>query len=249
MTLMGANPTVTIPSGPFNGLYATVTPYLLDTTATQTATGTQVRLQRKIHNYLIPIFQFGMFSNEDIELYPLPAMAINGRVHANGNIYASASTSLTFQAKVTTANEFITDDWRNGTALGYYRVFMKVGAVNVPITMGSMVSGPNISGATAGQRGYFPGSPNGTINSSWDSTSVASATGAANQLGGQMVTRSTGGASLHLPMELEGSPTRELIKRAMPNDTQTLTNSRFHSKAQIRILIDDETPSTTDAAG
>src|SRR5207237_5000444 len=137
--------TVTIGNGPFSGLYHSFSPYLLTSSAIHTNTGTQVSLQRKMNNYLVPIFQFGMFSNEDIELYPLPAMAINGRVHANGNIYASASTSLTFQAKVTTANEFITDDWRNGTALGYYRVSMTVGGVNVPVTMGSMTGGPNIS--------------------------------------------------------------------------------------------------------
>src|SRR5256712_4834313 len=242
--------TVTIQSGPLSGLVACVTPYILNSTATQTATGAQVSLQRKMNNYLVPIFQFGMFSNEDIELYPLPAMAINGRVHANGNIYASASISLTFQAKVTTANEFITDNWRNGTALGYHNVFMTVGGINVPITMGSMVNGPNIPGTTAGQRGYSPGSPNGTINSAWDTTSVKSAaSGVANQFGWQLITRSTGGASLRLPMELEGSPSRELIKRKMPNDTQTLSDSRFHNKAEIRILIDDESPSTTDAAG
>src|SRR5437762_13756727 len=93
--------TVTIPNGPFSGLYASVTPYLLTSTVIHTNTGTQVSLQRKMNNYLVPSFQFGMFSTEDIELYPLRAMAIIRRVHANGNSYASASTSLTCQAKVT----------------------------------------------------------------------------------------------------------------------------------------------------
>src|SRR5216684_1736709 len=188
----GTSSTVTIPTGPFSGLIASVTTYVLNSTAIQPATGTQVSLQRRMNNYLIPIFQFGMFSNEDIELYPLPSMAINGRVHANGNIYASAFTSMTFQAKVTTANEFITDVWRNGTALGYYHVSMTVGGINVPITMGSMTSGPNIPGATAGQRGYFPDSPNGSVNSAWDTTSIASAqSGVSNQFGGQLITRTT----------------------------------------------------------
>src|SRR5207247_1969500 len=141
---------------PFSGLYASVTPYVLTSTAIHTNTGTQASLQRKMNNYLVPIFQFGMFSNEDIELYPLPAMANNGWVNANWNISASASHILTFQAKVTTANEFITDVWRNGTPLGYDHVFMTVGGINVPITMGSMTNGPNIPGATTGQRGYFP---------------------------------------------------------------------------------------------
>src|SRR5438477_11512115 len=241
--------TVTIPTGPFSGLVASVTPYILTSTATQSATGSSVSLRRQMNNYLIPIFQFGMFSNEDIELYPLPTMAINGRVHANGNIYASASISMTFQAKVTTAGEFVTDVWRNGTALGYDHIFMQVGAINVPITMGSMTNGPNIVGATAGQRGYWPGSPNGTINSSWNSTSVAAAqSGVANQFGGQLLTLSTGAAPLLLPMQLEGNMTREILKRRLPSDSTVLADSRYHSKAQIRILLDDEA-TTGDAAG
>ena len=94
----GATGTVTIPNGPFSGLVASVTPYLLDTTATQTATGAQVRLQRKINNYLVPIFQFGMFSNEDLEVHPGPPFAFNGRVHANGNLYISGDDDLSFQS-------------------------------------------------------------------------------------------------------------------------------------------------------
>src|SRR5947208_16408681 len=52
--------TVTIANGPFSGLYASVSPYLLTSTAIHTNTGTQVSLQRKMNNYLVPIFQFGM---------------------------------------------------------------------------------------------------------------------------------------------------------------------------------------------
>src|SRR6185369_15853230 len=151
-------------------------------------------------------------------------------------------------AKVTTAGEFITDVWRNGTGLGYDNINMQVGSTNVPITMGSMVNGPNITGASQGQRGYWPGSPNGTVNSSWNTTSVAAAqSGVANQFGGQLLTRSTGAAALLLPMQLEGNSTREIIKRRLPNDSQVLGDSRYHSKAQLRILLDDEN-STGDAA-
>jgi hypothetical protein len=237
---------VAIQQGPFSGLVAAVTPYLLTSTATQSATGTQVRLQRRINNYLVPIFQFGIFSNEDIELHPGPPFAFNGRVHANGNIYVNGD--VTFLAKVTTPNELITDVVRNGsTRVG--SVSMNVGGIDVPLTMGSMVNGPNVVGAIPGVRGYFPGSPDGTINSPWDTVSVAAATGTANQFGGQLLTRTTGGATLRLPLELGGFSARELIKRRMPNDTQTLSNDRFHSKSQIRILIDDENPAAVDVGG
>jgi hypothetical protein len=69
---------------------------------------------------------------------------------------------------------------------------------------------------------------------------AAAQTGIANQFGGQLLTRSTGAAPLLLPMQIEGNPTREIIKRQLPNDSQVLGNSRYHSKAQVRILLDDE---------
>jgi len=238
--------TVTIPTGPFSGLVASVTPYVLDTTVVQTATGAQVRLQRKINNYLVPIFQFGMFSNEDMEVHPGPAFAFNGRVHANGNLYVSGTT--TFLSKVTTANELVVDLLRNGNTHDE-AMNVKVGAITVPLTIGSVTNGPNLSGSTAGNRGYFPGSPNGTVNSSWDSTSVSAASGAANKFGGQVLTRSTGGVPLLLPMQLEGNMVREIIKRTLPSDTTILSEARYHYKSQIRILIDDEGQSANDAAG
>jgi hypothetical protein len=244
----GSYPRVTMPSGPFAGLTGSVAPYILTSTATSTLDGTQVSLTRTMNNYLIPIFQFGMFSNEDIELHPGPPFTFNGRVHANGNIYVNGD--VTFLSKVTTANELIFDVVRNGSTRTGANVSMTVGAINVPITIGSMVNGPNITTATSGQRGYFPGSPNGTANSTWNSLSIApAAAGVSNQLGGQLQTRTTGGVPLLLPLQLDGNPTREIIKRRMPNDNQTLSQSRYHTTASIRILIDDENPSTTDQSG
>jgi hypothetical protein len=238
--------TVTIPTGAFSGLVASVTPYILDTTVTQTGTGAQVRLQRKVNNYLVPIFQFGMFSNEDIELHPGPQFTFNGRVHANGNLYLSGTT--TFLSKVTTANELVVDLLRNGNTHDE-SMNVKVGSTMVPLTMGSVYNGPNLTGSTPGNRGYFPGSPNGTVNASWDTTSVSAASGLANRFGGQLLTRSTGGSPLLLPMQLEGNLTREIIKRMLPSDTTILGQSRYHSKAEVRILIDDEGNSGIDAAG
>ena len=255
LAAMGTNPTVTIPYGPFGGLIANLKPYTLTTTAQSSMA--QCKLTRDMNNYLIPLFQFGMFSDEDIELHPGPAFTFNGRVHANGNIYVNGNVK--FLAKVTTANEFIYDVLRNGSTRTGATVSMQVGSINVALTKGSMNNGPNLPTATAspaGQQGYFPASPNGTINTSWKSTSVAAATtGTANQFGGQLLTRTTGAAPLKLPLQLDNNPTRELIKRRMPNDSpgsttpSALSDSRYHSKATIRILIDDEAPSTTDASG
>jgi hypothetical protein len=88
------------------------------------------------------------------------------------------------------------------------------------------------------------------VNSAWDTTSIGPASvGVANQFAGQVQTRTTGGTALVLPMQLTGSSTREIIKRRTPSDPQVVRDSRYHSKAQIRILIDDENPAAADASG
>lgn len=234
----GAHPSVTIPTGPFAGLVASVTPYTLSSVAT--SSNAEVSLTRQMNNYLVPIFQFGMFSNEDLEIHPGPDFAFNGRVHANGNLYLNGNVK--FLAKVTTAAEVVRDVLRNGgTHSG--NVSFDVDGINVSLTVGSVTNGPNING-------NFPGSPTGTRNTSWKTTSVAAAqSGVPNKFGGQLQTSITGVTPLLLPLQLDGNQTRELIKRRVTGDDTTLSESRFHTKAAIRILIDDEAPSTTDASG
>lgn len=234
----GSFPRVTIPTGPFAGLTASVSPYTLVSTAQSSSA--QVSLTRTMNNYLVPIFQFGMFSNEDMEIHPGPAFVFNGRVHANGNLYLNGN--VRFLSKVTTAAEVVRDVLRNGGAHDG-NVSFDVGSVNVKLTKGSVNNGPNTSN-------NYPGSPTGTLNTTWKTTSVATAqAGVDNKFGGQLQTRITGVSPLLLPLQLDGNQTRELIKRRMPNDDVTLSDSRYHTKAEIRILLDDENPSTTDASG
>ncbi|MGA9998060.1 MAG: hypothetical protein WBP93_21785 [Pyrinomonadaceae bacterium] len=246
----GGYPRVVIPSGAYSGLTATIAPYVLKATAKTDRCGAEVELQREINNYLIPLFQFGVFAEKDLEVYPGPPFTFNGRVHANGNIYVQGDVK--FLSKVTTANEFVRDIQRNG--LNYpgglvNSVHMDVGGTDVEITQGSVTGGPNFTGTVDGDRGFFPTSPNGTANGNWESTSVAAAQASTpNQLGGQLLTRTTGATALLLPLQLGGNSTREIVKRRMPNDDQVLSESRYHSKAQIRILIDDEGV-TNDASG
>jgi hypothetical protein len=245
-------PSVTIPNGPYAGLYASVTPYKMTCKARQTGTGTEVSLEREINNYLIPLFQFGIFGDGDVELHPGPQFTFNGRVHANGNLYLNGNTKLL--NKVTTANEIVTDVQRNGMSrVGNVRV--QVGSIEVQMTKGSVNNGPNFPGTSPGQRGYHPGSPDGTANTSWDSTSVAAAvSGVPNQFGKQVLTRSTGASSLLLPLQLGSNSPRELIKRPVGDPAaekardQVLSESRYHNKAQIRIWL-DSAAAGADASG
>lgn len=235
----GKSPTTTIPNGPFSGMFASVEPFHLTSVATHAASKTQVRLERDVNNYMVPLFQFGMFSDKDIELHPGPAFVFNGRVHANGNIYVNGNVK--FLDKVTTANELVYDLLRNGSVRTGATVSMQVGSVNVKLTKGSVKDGPNFPSATSGARGYFPDAPDGTDNTTWKSTSLAApSTGVDNKFGGQLLTRTTGAVPLLLPLQLDGSPTREIIKRSLTTDSDVLSESRYQNKAEVRILLDDE---------
>jgi hypothetical protein len=244
-------PRVNISDGPYAGLYSSVIPYKMTSQANRTITRTEVKLERDFNNYLVPLFQFGMFSNEDIEIHPGPLMTFNGRIHTNGNLYALRNTK--FLNRITAAGEFVRDATRGGEpndAAGNDNVWIEVGGINVKSDLGAgsvksgggTVGGPNLPGSTSGQRGYFPGSPNGIANANWETESVRQPTaGTSNRFGGQILTNTTGAAALKLPLELAGNSAAELIKRSLPSDSDILKFSRYHNKSQIRILIDDET--------
>lgn len=260
-------PRVNIPDGPYAGLYASIIPYKMSSTASRSATRTEVKLEREYNNYLVPLFQFGMFSNEDIEIHPGPLMTFNGRIHSNKNIYALRNTK--FLNRLTMAGEFVRDATRGGesnTSSGNTEVYVEVGGINVQSTLGNgsvksgsgTVGGPNlVSGGGGGilgsiLRGLFPDSPSGIANPNWETESVKPASSSvSNRFGGQIMTQTTGASALKLPLELAGNSPAEIIKRSLPSDDEILSTSRYHTKSKIRILIDDESAGSgaTNVAG
>lgn len=73
---------------------------------------------------MIPLFQFGMFYNMDLELFPGANMTIAGPVHTNGKLMARGeapgSASITFTSRVTAAQGLYADgqlkaNYRNRT--------------------------------------------------------------------------------------------------------------------------------------
>jgi type II secretory pathway pseudopilin PulG len=261
---------VEVPTGSYQGLIASVIPYRVSSTAKQKSTGIEVRLEREMNNYLIPLFQFGTYGSKDLEFWPEPPMTFNGRVHANGNIYFGGD--ITFLSKVTTAEEAVVKKLRNNGALTYtdnprWKIQLSPTTSTVAqLTQGSVTDGPKLSPLVNG-RGDHPTSPSGTDNSTttWKNNIKAKPSAGTpysttpNKLDNLLQTRSMGVKKLELPLELDGKEARELIKRRMSDDSTILSESRYHSKATIRILIDDEIAGSgasndagipaTDAAG
>jgi hypothetical protein len=110
----GNSRVVDIAGGTWKGLKALRDEWMFQTTATDTRTGVQVVLRRWIFNNRIPLFQFGVFYNDDAEFHPGPRFDFGGRVHTNSNIFLMASTGLYFSSKVTASGRVITDVARNG---------------------------------------------------------------------------------------------------------------------------------------
>ncbi|MCI0484307.1 MAG: PilX N-terminal domain-containing pilus assembly protein [candidate division NC10 bacterium] len=96
----------TLTTGAYAGLMAWTTDY--EVTATVTGPrGSQARVTQKIQHVGIPLFQFIGFYGRgvDLELAPGPAMTLNGRVHANSNLYLKAGTELKIDSYVTTTGD------------------------------------------------------------------------------------------------------------------------------------------------
>jgi Tfp pilus assembly protein PilX len=97
----------------FQGLNAIRDKWNLLTTAEENSTGTKVALRREFFNNRIPIFQFGIFYEDDLELHPGPRFDFGGRVHSNGSMFLMANTGLYFASKVTAHKHIFTDVAKN----------------------------------------------------------------------------------------------------------------------------------------
>jgi Tfp pilus assembly protein PilX len=128
----------------FQGLNSLRDKWELNTTATDKMTGVQVALRRDFYNNRIPIFQFGIFYEDDLEFHPGPRFDFGGRVHANGSLFLMANDGLYFSSKVTTSGHVFTDVARNNESWTNWNenVFIKNASgnyVQLKHNMGSVV--------------------------------------------------------------------------------------------------------------
>ena len=104
----------TISSGPFQGFLGLITPYTITVTA-RTSAGGEVRTRREMQTVAIPVFQFGMFSENDLSFFPGPDFNFGGRVHSNTNVFLAADGgTLSLSDRVTVVGEAIRTNLSNG---------------------------------------------------------------------------------------------------------------------------------------
>lgn len=103
----------TITSGPFAGLYSLNQPIDIEVTARDTS-GNRATAVLSVNAQTIPLFQFGVFYEGDLEIIPGAPMTFAGWVHTNGNLYLS-SNDVTFQSNLTTPDSVF---WNRKDASG-----------------------------------------------------------------------------------------------------------------------------------
>jgi len=229
---MPASATQNISSGSNAGLYAQLVNMQLQAVA-QRPSGAQVRMLRNVEVALIPVFQFGVFSDSDLSFFPGPAFDFNGRVFTNGNLFLASSGGLTFHAKVQAVRDVVRTVLVNGLD-----ATSRNAAVSVPTqAAGCDGAKPHCRGLGENEGSVVagPGSAATTSPNSWTKIS-----GTFYNL--MLQNGVTGAKALKLPFVSAGVPdTFEIVRRPPPGETAASPayDSRLFNEAQVRILLDD----------
>ncbi|MBI5385760.1 MAG: hypothetical protein HZA90_13860 [Verrucomicrobia bacterium] len=98
-------------SSQYRGLYGYASSYRIVSNARELATTLNITagVRQDVEMTTIPVFQFAIFYNMDLEINPGPVMTISGPVHGNQNIYLQPQNVLTFESDVTAAGQIIHD--------------------------------------------------------------------------------------------------------------------------------------------
>ncbi len=99
----------------YKGLYGLAATYRIASSARMldTTPPLVVGVRQDIELSSIPVFQFAIFYNMDMEINPGPNMNITGRVHGNANINLQPQSTLTFLSDITAAGNIIQNKHTN----------------------------------------------------------------------------------------------------------------------------------------
>jgi hypothetical protein len=240
-----------IASGPYQGLSAELLPVTLQATA-QGPLGDEVNMSRTVQVALIPVFQFGIYSQSDLSFFAGVNLDFNGRVHTNGDLYLAEGTgvTLTFHNKLTAYGNVIRWELPNSNTNA---ATAHLGTVNIPTAaQGCDGAQPACRAMAAAEGSVTIGAApatwtTGGQNGGWQAIS----TGTYNSYivdGNQGLAGGTGAKQLTLPFVngtglASASPQAfEIVRRPPPGESPTslLGAARLYNEASIRVLLSDD---------
>lgn len=221
----------TISSGANEGLIAQIVPITLDVEA-QRPSGAEVKMRREVEVALIPVFQFGMFSDTDLSYFPGPNFDFAGRVHTNGNLFLATSNAagLKFHSKITAVGEVIRRELSNGEPTDPPR--------DQPVMIPQAPAGCDGAAPACRDLQENEGSkvlgPSSADNMGWPNISTST-------YNGMILNGDTGARPLTLPFVADGLRNIDLIRRppAAEDPLSASGASRLYAHAQIRVILAD----------
>ncbi len=272
ITQKRANVTTVITEGDYIGLNSVRDEWEIDVTAKDRITQVESRIRRSFNNDRIPLFQFGMFYEDDLELNRPPLFSFGGRVHTNANLFITASSvnanpagGIYFKSKATVVGEIVNDIWKMGTPLAagtdnQNSVFFAdaSGANQQLLTNQASVncvnpSGPNVFAAK-------PNLPNCSARSLWDSFDKLPFQGNLDnhkprldlplyRLGVNLVELVKRGKNVGDMVKDEINPDTVIPVTAGTKDEPVLAYERFINKQGLRVTLADAQNKLPGCAG
>jgi len=225
---------ITVSEGPNAGLAAQVIPFDLTVTAVAGG-GSEARLNREVQVALIPVFQFGIFSDSDLSFFAGPDFNFGGRVHTNGDLYLAegGGNTLSLSQKVSAVGDVIRTELANGNP----------SSTNHGGTVRAVTSPGNYRNLGTDE-GSLEGGPGSDSNAAWPGLSLTTYNG--NLLNGD-----TGAKPLTLPFAGGGASPVEIIRRGPPAEdpTSILGQSRLYNQSSVRVLLSDSATGLPGGSG
>jgi len=94
-------------TGAYAGLYGLVKAFEVNSVGRLSGDPQQVEISLVVQDALVPVFQFAVFYEHDMEFHPGADMTITGRMHSNGDMYLGANTTLNIDSYVTAAGDIL----------------------------------------------------------------------------------------------------------------------------------------------
>jgi hypothetical protein len=258
----------TILSGAYAGLQGLLTPFTL-TVRADLPDGSEAKLVRTVQTVGIPVFQFGIYSQQDVSFFPGPVFNFGGRVHTNGNLWLASGDTLTLADKVTSAGQIIVNNlsngyatfWQSGTQTPQSDACQSSWSSSQPSNPGGNPYDGAIMVATVPEANCLQ-LVQGTVNGSVSIATVATATPNTNWFTLSMGTLATqyagnirGGSTAVAPLSLSiaspavGGTPIELIRRPVAGENSQLTAERYFTLSSVNILLDDNAALLTATPG
>ena len=192
----------TLDAGSYKGLYGLVKPFNISSTGYDPDRKSNVTLDMGLEDALIPLFQFAVFYQNDLEIAPGPNMTLGGRVHSNHDIYLESGNNIYINSYLTSASNIL-----HGRKPGSGQS-VDNGNVFIMDNNGAYQNMKNSDNT------WLDANSNGWVNSSM------------SRWGGQVEDHNHGITELYMPVITNGPPTN-LIDRAAGSSDSYETKAGF----------------------